>query len=83
MMDKAPASLVGEMSIMDTSGHKQLKWKMDQPDAIAVAKQTFDALVKDGYSAFGSHVRDEPKQAVKEFDPTLEDLVMVPRTVGG
>lgn len=82
-MDKAPASLVGEMSIMDTSGHKQLKWKMDSLDEIAVAKQTFDALVKDGYSAFGSKTKTETKQIVKEFDPTMEDVVMVPRTVGG
>lgn len=82
-MDKAPASLVGEMSIMDTSGHKQLKWKMDRLDEIAVARETFDALVKEGYSAFGSRSKNEAKQTVREFDPTLEDLVMVPRTVGG
>lgn len=82
-MDKAPASLIGEMSIMDTSGHKQLKWKMDSVDEISVAKQTFDTLVKEGYTAFGSHAKTEAKQAVKEFDPTMEDVVMVPRTVGG
>lgn len=82
-MDKAPASLVGEMSIMDTSGHKQLKWQMDSLDEIAVAKQTFDSLTRDGYSAFGSKTRNETKQTVKEFDPTMEDLVLVPRTVGG
>ncbi|GIZ51377.1 hypothetical protein NCCP691_13910 [Noviherbaspirillum aridicola] len=82
-MDKAPASLVGEMSIMDTSGHKQLKWKMDNLDEIAVARQTFDTLVKEGYSAFGSRNKTEAKQTVKEFDPTMEDVVMVPRTVGG
>ena len=82
-MDKASATLVGEMSIMDTSGHKQLKWNMDRLDEIAVAKETFDALLKEGYSAFGSRTRDEAKQTVREFDPTLEELVLVPRTVGG
>lgn len=82
-MDKAPASLIGEMSIMDRSGHKQLKWDTDKLDEIAVAKETFDTLVKRGYSAFASKTKAEPKHTIKEFDPTMEDMVMVPRTVGG
>lgn len=82
-MDKASGSLVGEMSIMDSSGHKELKWNMDKLEEIAVAKSTFDKLVKEGYSAFGAHTKSDPKQAIKEFDPTMEDVVMVPRIVGG
>ncbi|WP_019140182.1 hypothetical protein [Noviherbaspirillum massiliense] len=83
MMDKAPESLVGEMSIMDRSGHKQLTWNMDKLEEIAAAKETFDTLVKQGYSAFGSKTKTEAKHTVKEFDPTMEEVVMVPRTVGG
>lgn len=82
-MDKAPESLVGEMSIMDSSGHKELKWNTDNLDEIAVAKETFDNLVKKGYTAFGSKSKAEAKHSIKEFDPTMEDVVMVPRTVGG
>ncbi|WP_161603765.1 hypothetical protein [Noviherbaspirillum massiliense] len=82
-MDKAPESLVGEMSIMDRSGHKQLTWNMDKLEEIAAAKETFDTLVKQGYSAFGSKTKTEAKHTVKEFDPTMEEVVMVPRTVGG
>lgn len=52
-MDKAPVSLVGEMSVMDSSGHKQLKWNTDRLDEVAVAKETFDKLVGKGYSGFG------------------------------
>jgi len=83
MMDKAPESLVGEMSIMDRSGHKQLKWNTDKLEEIAAAKETFDSLIKEGYSAFGSKTKAETKHTIKEFDPTMEDVVMVPRTVGG
>lgn len=82
-MDKAPESLIGEMNIMDSSGHKQLKWNTDKLDEIAAAKDTFDTLVKKGYTAFGSETKSEPKHTIKEFDPTMEELVMVPRTVGG
>jgi hypothetical protein len=83
MMDKARESQVGEMSIMDSSGHKQLKWDMDQVDEIASAQETFDRLVEQGYSGFGSKRKAEAKQSLREFDPTLEELIMVPRTVGG
>jgi len=83
MMDKAPEFLSGEMSVMDASGHKQLTWKMDKPDEIATARTTFDRLVEKGYSAFGARKKTEPKHAIKTFDPTMEELVLVPRTVGG
>jgi len=83
MMDKASESLIGEMSIMDRSGHKQLKWNTDRPDEIAVAKETFDRLIGKGYSGFASKNKLEAKHTIKEFDPTMEEVVMVPRTVGG
>lgn len=82
-MDKAPGSLIGHMNIMDRSGHKELKWDTDKLDEILVAKETFDNLMKNGYSAFGSTTKAEAKHAIKEFDPTMEEVVMVPRTVGG
>lgn len=82
-MDKASEALVGEMSIMDRSGHKQLNWNLDRLEEVAAAKETFDALIKEGYSAFASTTTAEPKHTIKEFDPTMKDVVMVPRTVGG
>lgn len=82
-MDKASQSLIGEMSIMDRSGHKELKWNMDNIEEIAVAKQTFDTLTRSGYSAFASKTKAEAKHTIREFDPTMEEMVMVPRTVGG
>jgi hypothetical protein len=83
MMDKAPESLLGEMSVMDTSGHKQLKWNMESKEDMTMAKETFDNLIGKGYSAFGSHEKAEAKHSVKEFDPTMKELIMVPRNVGG
>jgi hypothetical protein len=82
-MDKAPESLVGEMNIMDTSGHKQLTWTTDNSEEIAAAQATFDNLMGKGYTAFGSKTKAEAKHSIKEFDPTMEELVLVPRTVGG
>jgi hypothetical protein len=82
-MDKALASLVGEMSIMDGSGHKELKWNIDNLDEVAAAKETFDNLLEKGYSGFASKQKMGPKHAIGKFDPTMEEVVMVPRVVGG
>ena len=82
-MKTAPESPVGEMSIMDRSGHTELKWTVDRLDEIATAKETFDRLVGKGYSAFGSKTKAESKRVITEFDPTMEQVVMVPRIVGG
>jgi hypothetical protein len=82
-MDNALESPVGEMNIMDSSGHQQLKWDMSNAKEIAVAQKTFDRLVKHGYAAFGSTKRLEPKHGITAFDSTMEEVVMVPRIVGG
>lgn len=82
-MDKATASPIGQMNIMDRSGHKELTWDTAKLDEILVAKETFDTLMKKGYTAFGSKHKADAKHLVREFDPTLEELVVVPKTVGG
>ena len=82
-MDKSPASLLGEMSIMDSSGHKQLTWSTDRPDEMAMAKKTFDQLIEDGYFAFASEKKMGAKHVISKFDPAMEETIMVPRNVGG
>jgi hypothetical protein len=83
MMDNVLESPIGAMNIMDESGHRQVNWNMSNAKEIAAAQKTFDRLVKHGYAAFGAMKRSDPKQAITTFDPTMEELVMVPRIVGG
>lgn len=82
-MDRAPESLTGEMSVMDSSGRRQLKWKRDNPDEIAAVKAVFDRLMERGYGAFGAKAKAAPRQAMKAFDPEAAEVVMVPKIVGG
>lgn len=82
-MNKATESMIGEMNVMDSSGHKELRWDMGKPEEIAAAQATFDRLLANGYSAFGSKKKAEAKHAMKTFDSTMEEMVLVPRTVGG
>lgn len=82
-MDKALASPIGALNIMDDSGHQQLNWNMSNAKEIAAVQKTFDRLVKQGYAAFGAAGRTDAKRAITTFDPTMEEVVMVPRIVGG
>lgn len=82
-MNTASESRIGVMNIMDRSGHKQLTWSTDRLDEIVEARETFDALMKKGYSAFGANQKEETKYLIKEFDPTVEEMVLVPKIVGG
>jgi hypothetical protein len=83
MMDNALEAPIGAMNIMDGSGHRQVNWNMSNAKEIAVARMTFDRLVKQGFSAFGAMNRSGPMKTITTFDPTMEELVMVPRIVGG
>ena len=82
-MDRAPELLIGEMSVMDGSGRRQLQWKRDNPDEIAAAQAIFDHLLARGFSAFGAKTKAAPRQAINTFDPEAAEVVMVPRIVGG
>lgn len=82
-MDNELESPTGEMNIMDDSGHRQVAWNMSNAKEIAAAQKTFDRLVKHGYVAFGSTAKADTKHSITSFDPTMEELIMVPRIVGG
>jgi hypothetical protein len=83
MMDNAHGTPSGVMNIMDDSGHRQLHWDMANAKDIAAAQKTFDRLVKQGYAAFGATGPGEAKRTITAFDPTMDEVVMVPRIVGG
>lgn len=71
------------MNILDESGHRQVTWNASNAKEIAAAQKTFDRLLRHGYAAFGATARSGPKQSMRTFDPTMDEVVMVPRIVGG
>lgn len=75
--------IVSTMNILDESGHRQVTWDSSNAKEIAAAQKTFDRLIKHGYAAFGAAARTAQKQSLRTFDPTMDDVVMVPRIVGG
>jgi hypothetical protein len=71
------------MNIMDETGHRQLSWDLCNAKEIATAKKTFDRLLQRGHAAFGASTKSGIKRTITTFDPALEEVVMVPRIVGG
>lgn len=82
-MDCASKSPTGVMNIMDETGHRQLNWDVANAKEIAAAKKTFDRLIQRGHVAFGASNKSELKRAINTFDPTMAEVIMVPRIVGG
>jgi hypothetical protein len=83
MMNSTLESPIGTMNIMDDSGHRQINWNMSNAKEIAAAQKTFDRMLRLGYVGFGAMNKSDPKEAIKTFDPTMKELVLVPRIVGG
>lgn len=71
------------MNILDESGHRQVTWNASNAKEIAAAQKTFDRLLRHGYAAFGAAARTGPRQSMRTFDPTMDEVVLVPRIVGG
>jgi len=74
----------GEMAIMGREGDTKIIWSKTTPVEVDVAKMAFDKLKKDGYSAYSvSDNGDKKGDPVKDFDPNMERLVMVPPMQAG
>lgn len=71
------------VEILDGSGDSKFQWNSDNPDEVAAARANFDILIKKGYQAFKSNKDGTPGPQIKEFDGTLERMIMMPRASGG
>lgn len=74
---------IGTMQIMDRSGHSSITWDPARPIEVSVARDTFDKLVKEGYSAFRVDADNEQGERITRFDPQAGKIMMVPQLRGG
>ena len=74
------------LSIMDISGHAELHWDVNDSESVEDAEEMFDDLIDKGYQAFEtSYVAGNPGKGRKltSFDPTLQEIIMIPPVAGG
>lgn len=81
--DHAEAKRIHEMRIMDSSGDTKTIWDPKNKDEVKAAKELFEKLIGKGFSAFRVDKKGEKAERVKEFDPEIGALIMVPRIAGG
>jgi len=81
---------MGMLRIMSRRGDKQVVWDNEKAEAndseavaaILEAERIFNEKRAQGATAFKMEA-DKPVERIEKFDRTAEQIVMVPRVVGG
>jgi len=72
------------MSIADASGHTELAYRTDDAAEVAKAMAKFDDLVKNHkHVAYDAGKNGKGASIMRAFDPTVEEIVIMPQRVGG
>ena len=75
---------MGEMRIMGSEGDVKVIWDKNKDVEVLAAKEQFERLMEEGYTAYEVGVRGKKtSKKVEEFDPDLGKLIMVPSVRGG
>lgn len=71
------------MQFMSDEGDTRIIWDPANDDEVEVARRSFNDLIKKGYQAYRVRRGGEKGERVREFDPSMERLILAPATVGG
>lgn len=74
---------IGELRVMDMTGDTNVSWDRRNRDEVKAAERMFDSLRSKGFSAFSVDRIGRKNELITEFDERLEEIIMVPRIVGG
>lgn len=68
---------MGNMQILNSSGHTTVAWDTQVEEEVTVARDEFERLLRGGHRAYSDG------GAVKEFDPQIEEMVVICPMAGG
>jgi hypothetical protein len=71
-----------ELNVLDQTGDTTIGWDPSRPDEVDAARETFRKLKAKGYLAYRTEGKDKG-EAIREFDPRAERIVMSPPLAGG
>lgn len=72
------------MAFLGSRGDLKQFWDRNNPDEVDEARAAFDRLVhKKKYLAFRVDKKGEKAEQIREFDPEIERMVLVPPAAGG
>ena len=74
---------MGELNIMDGSGHVSCKWDPSNNESITLARETYDQCIKKGARAFLLNDDGGEGEMIEDFDPSAGTILLVPPLRGG
>ncbi len=72
-----------EMHTMGMAGHTTVRWDPDDKKEIETAKAMFTEMTGKGYAAFSTDGDGGKGERIREFDPSAEEIILVPPIRGG
>lgn len=76
----------GKLCILDTSGHAEVAWDLNDPASVAAAEKQFNELIAiPGMNAHEVTESEsgEKSEKIDKFNPTAGKIIMYPRLAGG
>ena len=74
---------LGCMRILSQNGDDRLVWDRTMKDQVKEAFKKFKELMKKGYTAYAATSDGVKGHKITEFDPGLQEIILVPKTVPG
>lgn len=71
------------MKIMDPTGHTTTAWDPAVPAEVTAARAQFELMTGKGYRAFRVGRRGQPAERMETFDPSAEQMILMPQLSGG
>ena len=73
---------MSELRILGKGGDMRISWNSENEIEVAAAKETFEKMIKQGWSAFKEKIGIKGEK-IKTFDPDAERIVLIPPISGG
>lgn len=74
---------MAKLTILDHTGHSEMKFDAATKSGISEAMQKFEQLVGgSGHTAAGLYA-DGRKEIIRNFDPNAQEIILMPRLKGG
>lgn len=74
---------MGEMHLLNGTGHSTLEWDLKIPESWIEAEKEFQRLRKEGYTAFQRDHAHAEAQRLDKFEPAAEEIVWLRPLQGG
>lgn len=73
----------GCFRILSQNGDDRVIWDRRDPSQVKDAYKKFKQLMKDGCTAYAATSEGKKGHKITEFDPGLEEIIIVPKTIPG